>query len=309
MKEDAMSLIRGISNSLMKTSPAPGKQGLEAELRTRLIVARMYARSYQWARQQPDLFSEVRTYAMFLGHARGGGSLVGALLDAHPNTIIADEVDAFQYVDAGFTREQIFHILLERSQRQAKKGRVKAGRDGKTYSYHVPGAWQGCYEQLLVMGHSKAGISTQRIGSDPRVLERLQKLLGNIRLSLVLSLRNPYDTISTMNIRSGRELESGMAQYFANCAAMQKVQDLIPPENLLVMRHEDLLSNPDVHLRQMCSFLEIAAGEQYMQACSSILYSSPAASRTKVKWEPGMIQKVEREIEKFPFLEGYSYES
>lgn len=278
-------------------------------MRTKLIVSRMYARSYNWARQQPNLFSEVHNYAMFLGHARSGGSLAGALLDAHFNTIVADEVDVFQYVDAGFTRQQIFHILLERSQRQAKKGRVKAGRDGKTYSYQVPGGWQGRYALLTVIGHSKAGISTRRIGRDPGVLERFQKLLGNIQLKLILILRNPYDTISTKNIRTGVALESGMTEYFANCAAMHEMQDLIPPENLLVMRHEDLLSNPDTHLRQMCALLEISAPDDYLRACSNILYASPASSRTKVKWSPEMIHKVETQIERFPFLQGYSYES
>jgi sulfotransferase family protein len=304
-----MSLITGIYRSFTKTHLAPGKSGLEEELRTRLIVSRMYARSYSWVRQQPNLFSEVHNYAMFLGHARSGGSLAGALLDAHFNTIIADEVDVFQYVDAGFTRDQIFHILLERSQRQAKKGRVKAGRDGKMYSYQVPGAWQGCYERLSVIGHSKAGISTRRIGKDPGVLERLQKLLGNIQLKLILILRNPYDTISTKKIRTGVELESGMTEYFANCAAMHEIQDLIPSENLLVMRHEDLLRIPGTHLRQMCALLEIPATEEYLEACSSILYASPAASRTKVKWSPEMIHKVELQIEHYPFLQGYSYES
>jgi hypothetical protein len=295
--------------AFMRTSMAPEKNGLESELRTRLSVARMYARSHEWALKQPDLFGDVCDYVMFLGHARSGGTLAGALLDAHPNAIIGDEVDVFQYVNAGFEREQIFHILLERSQRQAKKGHTKAGRDQKQYSYYVPNAWQGRYERLLVIGNRKAGISTQRIGSDPQSLERLQKLLGSIRLKFILSVRNPYDTISTMNIRSGRELASGVSQYFSNCVTMQKVRDAISPENLLVLRHEDLLRNPERDLRQMCHFLDIPAAEDYLSACKAILFQSPAASRTKVKWETEMIQKVKAEIEKFSFLEGYSYES
>lgn len=304
-----MALIGKMYQAFIKTSSAPEKRGLEADLRTRLSVARMYARSHEWAQKQAGLFSEVRDYVMFLGHARSGGTLAGALLDAHPNAIIGDEVDVFQYVNAGFEREQIFHILLERSQRQAKKGHVKAGRDQKQYSYYVPNASQGSYERLLVIGNRKAGISTQRIGSDPHALERLQKLLGNIRLKFILSVRNPYDTISTMNIRSGRELESGVSQYFANCATMQEVRDIVSPENLLVMRHEDLLNGPDRHLRQMCHFLDIPAEANYLSACNAILFQSPAASRKKVKWETEMIQKVKAEIEKFSFLEGYSYES
>ena len=304
-----MSLIRGIYQAFIKTSPAPAKRGLEAGLRTRLNVARMYLRSYEWAQKQTGLFGEVRNYAMFLGHARSGGSLAGALLDAHPNAIIADEVDAFQYVNAGFERRQMFTILLERSQRQANKKHIKAGRDQKQYSYHVPGAWQGRYEQLQVIGNRKAGISTQRLGSDPHALENLQSLLGNIRLKLILSVRNPYDTISTMNIRSGRDLESGVAQYFANCVTIQEIQGRLGSENLLELRHEDLLRSPDHYLRQMCLFLELPAPESYLRACSSILYQSPAASRRKVAWSPEMIQKVHAQIEQYSFLEGYSYES
>jgi hypothetical protein len=295
--------------AFIKTSAPPAKRGLDLDLRTRLSVARMYARSYEWARAQTGLFAEVRDYTMFLGHARSGGTLTGALLDAHPNAIIGDEVDVLQYVNAGFDREQIFHILLERSQRHANKGHVKAGRDQKQYSYYVPNAWQGRYERLLVIGNRKAGISTQRIGSDPQSLERLRKLLGNIRLKFILSVRNPYDTISTMSIRSGRELASGLSQYFANCATIQEVSDAVSEENLLVLRHEDLLNDPEGHLRQMCNFLDIPPVEEYLSACKAILFKSPATSRTKVKWETEMIQKVKAEIEKFSFLEGYSYES
>ena len=304
-----MSLIGRIYQAFIKTSAAPTKHGLETELRTRLSVARMYVRSNEWAQKQPGLFGEVRNYVMFLGHARSGGSLAGALLDAHPNAIIADEVDVLQYVNAGFEREQIFHILLERSQRQANKGHVKAGRDQKQYSYYVPGAWQGRYERLLVLGNRKAGITTQRLGSDPRALEHLQRLLGNIRLKLILSVRNPYDTISTMNIRSGRDLESGVSQYFANCATIRGLKDNVGPGNLLALRHEDLLRYPERHLREMCQFLELPAPENYVRACSAILYQSPAASRKKVAWSPELIQKVHAQIEQYSFLEGYSYES
>lgn len=52
--------------------------------------------------------------------------IVGALLDAHPNAVIADEVDALQFVAKGFNRDQLVYILLFRAHKlQAKKGRQK----------------------------------------------------------------------------------------------------------------------------------------------------------------------------------------
>ncbi|MFX0095289.1 MAG: hypothetical protein ACFFBD_26380, partial [Candidatus Hodarchaeota archaeon] len=36
-------------------------------------------------------FKDLRTFILFIGSSRSGSSLVGALLDAHPNVIIAQE--------------------------------------------------------------------------------------------------------------------------------------------------------------------------------------------------------------------------
>ena len=301
--------MNGIYSSLTRTDSRTANQGLVEQVRSKAHVVKSYIRSYRWAQQKTEHFQDVQHYCLFLGHARSGGSLLGGLLDAHPNVVIADEVDIFPYIEAGFEREQVFHLLLERSQRQANKGHVKGGRDAKQYSYSVPGAWQGRYKQLQVIGNRKAGITTQHLGSDPQALERLQILLGNINVKLIVSVRNPFDTISTMSIRSGRELESGLTQYFANCATIESIKNTVAPGTLLAVRHEELLHNPQSHLEQMCRFLELSAPESYLQACSAILYQSPSASRRKVAWSPEMIQKVQAQIEQYSFLEGYSYES
>jgi hypothetical protein len=304
-----LGFINGIYSSLTRTDFTTANQSLAEQLHSKARLVKSFIDSYRWARQKTEWFHDIRHYCLFVGHARSGSSLTGALLDAHPNAIIGDEADVLQYLDVGFTKEQIFHLLVKRSHRHANKGHVKAGRDGKQYSYQVPGAWQGRHEQLLVIGNRKAGITTQRLSNDGHALQRLQAMLGKIRLKLIMTVRNPYDTISTMSIRSGRGLESWVTQYFANCSTIQGLQNSMAPENLLMLRHEDLLRDPDTHLQQMCRFLDLPAPESYLRACSAILFQSPAASRKKVKWEPEMIQNVGREIEKFPFLEGYAYES
>lgn len=301
--------ISGIFSSLTRTDSRIAKQSLAEQVRLKAHVVKSYIRSYRWAHQKTENFRDLQHYCLFLGHARSGGTLLGALLDAHPNAVIADEVDIFPYIAAGFEREQVFHILLERSQRHATYGHVKAGRDEKQYSYYVPGAWQGRYEKLLVIGNRKAGITTQHLGSDPRGLESLQAMLGDICIKLIVSVRNPYDTISTMSIRSGRDLESWTARYFANSATIRQLRNTVAPENMLELRHEELLRDPGSHLQKMCRFLALPAPESYLRACSAILYRSPAASRQKVAWSPELIRKVQAQIKQYPFLEGYSYES
>ena len=306
----ANGLIGGIYTSLVQANAEPARHGLEAQVRTKFSVARMFVRTYFQARKNTELFKDVHTYCLFVGHARSGSSLVGGLLDAHPSVIIADEVDVFQYVTAGFDRGQIFNILLERSQRQARKGKVKAGRDAKQYSYQVPGQWNGDFDKLTVIGNRKAGISSQRIGQDPKLVNRLLKVLKpGIRMKTILTVRNPYDTISTMNIRTGKALEPRIKQYFANCDAIVQLQQSLPPEDFLVLRHEDLLKQPEKHLLQICGCLNITAYPEYLRACSSVLFRSPAESRTKVDWPVDLVQAVKDRIAQYEFLHGYSFDS
>jgi len=301
-------IVTGIYRTLRTADTAAPDRGFTGRLRTSYSLARLYIESNRLARLHPDLFGDVQTYCLFLGHARSGGSLAGALLDAHPNAVIADEVDVFQYLRAGFSKGQIFHILLARSRQQAEKGHTKPGQDQKNYSYAVPGQWQGRYDRLEVIGNRKAGISTQRIGRDPALFDLLQEVLGAIQLKVVVVLRNPYDTISTMNIRSGRELTNGLQQYFANCQTIQEIQSKLPAERQFVVRHEELLSNPDGSLLQLCRFLNLKEDDAYLRACAAILYKSPAASRHKVKWKEEDVFFVKKHIDKYAFLNGYSYE-
>src|SRR4051812_7341147 len=100
--------------------------------------SRFYAKSYIGSLRRRSAFSGVKTFCMFLGYPRSGHSLVGSLLDAHPNMVIAHELDVLKFVRAGFSCEQIFYLLLENSENYAKAGRKYSG-----YSYAVPNQWQG----------------------------------------------------------------------------------------------------------------------------------------------------------------------
>src|SRR5215207_7292340 len=97
---------------------------------------------------------------MFIGYPRSGHSLVGALLDAHPNAIIAHELNALECVEKGVDKGCIFQLVLENSRKFAKSGRRWEG-----YSYKVSNQWQGRFERLLVIGDKKGGGSTRILSS------------------------------------------------------------------------------------------------------------------------------------------------
>ena len=76
------------------------------------------------ARFRPAL-RDVRTYLLFIGHGRSGHSIVGSLLDAHPEAIVSDELDAARFIDRGFGRDQVLALRWsdQRGRRPARDRR------------------------------------------------------------------------------------------------------------------------------------------------------------------------------------------
>src|SRR5829696_1667506 len=101
-------------------------------------------------------FAEVERYAMFGGYPRSGHSVIGSLLNAHPDMVVAHELNALRYVQAGFSRLQLFSLLLVSDRKFEAHGRTW-GR----YEYRVPGQWQGRWRRLRVIGDKKGGASTR----------------------------------------------------------------------------------------------------------------------------------------------------
>jgi hypothetical protein len=303
-----MGLVKGMWRSFAETDIFWKDQGFSAKLLAKLSMAERYRVSYYHSHDLDAHFQENKTYCMFLGHARSGGSVTGALLDAHPNMVLADELDVLQLVSSGFRRDQIFHQLISRSERQTDRGRYKEGRDTKTYSYLVPGQWQGRFKKLQVIGNSKAGITTQRIARDPKILDQFFQVMEDIPVKFIVILRNPYDTISTMNIRSGRTLEEAFDLYFSNCEAICYVREKVGASDLFIVKHETFIEDPAPHLEEIIHFLNLDASDDYIQDCTSILYQSPSKSRLKVQWSPQLLNAVKERVNKYDFLQGYSFE-
>jgi len=98
---------------------------------------------------------------MFIGYPRSSHSLVGSILDAHPEIIIPNEYHIIQrwsiYQDqtlgnSGMKKYLLFYNLHSLSTWQAAFG-DRAEKpviiDDEIYSYHVPGAWQGTFNGKL----------------------------------------------------------------------------------------------------------------------------------------------------------------
>jgi hypothetical protein len=255
-------------------------------------------------------FENIHTYVMFIGIGRSGTSLTGALLDAHPRIIISRRATTLKYLyPLMFSREQIFSLLLRNSRKAARDGRIGGGG----YSYAVPGQWQGKFESLEVIGDkSKSAQDVAWLTSNPALLDKLAQVV-KIRIRMIHVIRNPYDTIATRSTRRMLSLEKIAREYFSHCDKLRELISRIESTNSfdverVPMHFEDFLEDPELHLSRICGSLGVEAGADYLRDCLKIIRRNPHKSRHEVTWNPGLINDIQRQIEKVSFLRRYSFD-
>ena len=121
----------------------------------------------------PKFFTDVKNYVMFIGYPRSGHTLVGFLLDAHPNALVASQTSALRYFRHGFSTQQTFYVLVQNSRQVAR-----TGREQRRYSYDVPNQWQGRFGKLKVIGES-TGLT--RLRRNPSLVKWLRGKLKDVR--------------------------------------------------------------------------------------------------------------------------------
>jgi len=252
--------------------------------------------SLKWSRS----FSDLDTFCTFIGYPRSGHSLIGSLLDAHPNAIIADELDALRFLQAGFSRNQVFYLMLRNSRLAAAGGRERTG-----YHYQVPGQWQGRFERLRVIGDKKGGVTENRLRHDASLLESLPGRLG-IKTKFIHVMRNPYDVICTLYKRQRTPLRPAADVFFSLCEAVAQIKSRVP-QDVFDLRHETFIDDPKEGLKNLCTFLGLSGADEYYSACASIVYRSPHESRRDIVWPDDLLAAVAARMKQFDFLEGYSF--
>jgi hypothetical protein len=277
----------------------------------RLLINRdlpaTYVRSAFGGWRHRRLFAGVETYCMFIGYPRSGHSLVGSLLDAHPDAVIAHELDALKYLRGGFGRTQIYELILQNDRAFTERGRLASTGD---YEYLVPNQWQGRWGRLRVIGDKRGGRSTLRLADRPELLTRLQRVVG-VPVRLVHVIRNPFDNIATITRRAGRRgsLAGSVTEYFRAVDVNVRLRQAIGPGCVLDLRHEDLIDAPAPTIEKLVRFVGLSVPPGYVEDCASILFSSPRRTRHDAPWTGELRADVQRRIDAFDFLAGYSFES
>ena len=131
-----------------------------------------------------ETVEQVKCFVLFIGHARSGTSITGALLDAHPNVVLANEHYTLHqlayFPDRYADRRALFSSLYAQERTKALHFK-ESSRKG--YSLFVNGSAMGRFEgRLGVIGDKAAGATVGLYLTDPvefkGVLDRLRELVG-----------------------------------------------------------------------------------------------------------------------------------
>ncbi|HEX5586197.1 MAG TPA: hypothetical protein VFZ17_02720 [Acidimicrobiia bacterium] len=284
----------------------PGRAVLRSRGARAVDTRRRAARAAADVRRNPHAFDCVQTFGWFVGHNKSGSSLLSALLDAHPDIACSDEVDLLRYVDAGFSRDELFSLVVRGAQVEARKGRVTARRLGG-YSYAVPGWWQGRTRSPAAVCDTTTGTSTRRLGAHPDLLDRVDGRMAGVRVQLVQVIRNPFDPISVMMVRGGRSVENSVDAYFAACDLLVALRGRAG-SRLLDVRYEDVVADPRRSVQRVGAAFGVTAPADYLDACAALVRPEPDRSRDLVPWTRPWIDTVQRRIDRYDFLDGYRHD-
>lgn len=238
---------------------------------------------------------KIKYYCCFIGWGRSGNSLVGALLNFHPNVYIKNE---FMTVRADCkNQKQIIDLLLSKIKKKEDKGR--------------PQMWGGfLHEQIrlkrdvpLVVGGKKGGKTSNDMIDQPVLFNKIFNDIIKLPVKWVHVQRNPYD-----NISSFRKIEKDAAidLYFKHTTSVKRI---LEDKDVITIHLEDLCKNTKDVMRRLCEFYEVPIIKDHLDHCERVTWNFPRVTRHNVKWwNKERIERVKNSMEQYDFMRGYSFE-
>lgn len=255
------------------------------------------------ARRRRDVFCQIERYCMFVGYGRSGHSLVGQLLNAHREAVVAHEAHALLQLDLGLTVEQTYAWILTRDQQFEQRD-----RQWTNHNYRVPGLAQGEATRLRVIGDKKGGRTTDLLARRPELFDRLRDF--DVPIHVIHHVRHPYDNISSMARRTEASLTEATREYFQRAtharAHLERFAEQ-PHASVIETHHEDLISNTQRFLQRLLRFLELEPYPGYLEGGGDVVFESPHRSRDKVTWPPHLTESVAERAADFAFLKRYDF--
>lgn len=275
---------------------------------------------------------DVEKFVLFVGYPRSGHSIVGSMMDAHPNMIIAHEYKLFYQLQKSpakhSDRLHLYNLLFRNSAENAVSGWRSKHNMQKGYTLGVDSQWQANFTRLKVIGDKSGAATAQEFEKDPekfmKILEQLKRIT-RVPIRIIHVVRNPYDMISTRLLYEdgGKKTKLPATEERKHCndyginyhtnrtfCIVQKVDSFLKRTNLkaLDVHHADLIREPRKTISMVCRFLNLPCPEDYLDACEKKAYSEQPKTRLLVSWPEKLVEMVHQLSRPYSFLWRYSFE-
>ena len=281
----------------------------------------------------------VETFVLFVGYARSGHSIIGSMIDAHPDMMIAHEYFLFKkWADQKklginlLNKDKLFNELYKESFADTSKGLRTSQSTTKGYTLQIENSWQGRFRNLRVIGDKSGGTTSLLFQRSPEVTTKhfheMTRTVG-VPIKFLHVIRNPFDIIATEALyREGpnRDVKSDYnethkmdnstllwtcAHYLFGCVlAVKQIKHdwALSDNNLLEIYTEEFVVDPRAVIREICRFLNVGCSVDYVQQCYDKTFKKISRTRDRVVWPQDLRKWIEASIKNFPFLRGYSFD-
>ena len=275
----------------------------------------------------------VEKFVVFVGYQRSGHTLIGSVMDAHPNMLISNTLFllqscAFRGVGERLfeNKTRLFNTIYRDSYLLSKCGARNGTNSSKGYSLEVNGQWQGKFSQLRVVGEKSGGSTALQLRHDEGIT-CWKQLVDSIGIPIVAIhvVRNPYDMIATNSLyrlskvketkandlvygklRPGLSMLTEEAQrVFKQANSVERFSKNSPVVEIHI---EDYIRDPKSAVLKICNGLGLPCPEDYVQECYNKAYRSVSRSRDLIEWEPEVINSIQENMKKLHFFHGYTFE-
>jgi len=214
------------------------------------------------------------TYLLFLGSGRTGSTLVGQLLNCHPNVLITNESRVLHRAVASRTKlSDHLSALMEVAHQELQKGTRQYDSPGK--AAHTR-RWQRDWVNLSEVSKPEKGTikyigDKKQGGNTALLLENEEAVLDCIDFEYIpiTVIRDPHQILASY-IRLNDDAEESCKIVIRDTIAGY---DFTKKKDGIITRYEELLNSPEAWCRSITSRLQIECDESWTTLVKSSVNS------------------------------------
>ena len=242
----------------------------------------------------------ISAFCLFVGYGRSGHSAVGSVIDAHPQAVVAHELNAVRRYFEGVERDVLFDEIFALSQAQARAGRQSPRAEGGNYPQGLDGQVKPYPGGITVIGDKKgAGTARQFARHGLHRIDDFKSYIG-VPVKVLHVVRNPFDIVAA-GMAAGR---SGFAEIVAIVA---DIRQRCLGDDWLDVYHERLIAEPREEVARIATFLGLPVLPQHLDDAVAHVYTQPHRRRFETDWPDGARAMVEKIIARHDYFGGYTW--